>query len=141
MKHEGVFCAVIRSPIKRMNSLFNHHYKALQKTGEEYWNKNISVYQDVINNNFDHISTDNGNVTTSSVVNMFSWICNGTISNDIELLMGIGTDLNFKMESLVQDREYYKNFLEIITQNQIDISEQYLDQIFTFENVNKHVHI
>jgi len=141
IKHEGVFCAVIRSPIKRMNSLFNHHYKGTQKTGEEHWDKNISVYQDVINNNFDHVNTDNGNVTTSSTVNMFSWICNGTISNDIELLTGIGADLNFKMESLVQDRGYFKHFLEVITQGKIEVSDEYLDQIFTFNNVNKHAHV
>ena len=144
MSHEGgVFCAVTRSPIKRINSLFNHHYDNFIKSNNQLRNKDTSVYADLVEKNFDQVSIDqqSNGIVTSGVVNTFQWICNETLKNDVALLDSIGIKLNFKMELLVKEQDYFVHFFETITDKKMPIEQAYLDEIFQISNINKHARV
>ena len=73
---DGKFAAVTRHPIKRINSLFNHHYKRQRKD----WDRTKSVYMDFEDKKSDFVRLDDKkNVVFSDMTNTFHWICNGTI--------------------------------------------------------------
>ena len=138
----GAFCAVTRNPIKRINSLFNHHYKKTVGTGENGWDKRKTVYQDMVDKKFDAIAFDAQNqVKTSAVVEYFMWICEGTLGNDILLFDILGLEYTFKMEKLVTDRDYFANLLSVIGQDNLTISDKYLDKVFTTAETHKHAHV
>lgn len=137
---EGQFCAILRDPIRRINSLFNHHYKHLMGISEKNWDNNISVYVDMVGKNYDKVMLRGSNLELSEVVSTFQWICEGTIGNDMMLQQAIGNDLMFKMETLVSDKEYFTKFFAFLTSGDVMADDEYLNSIIKIKKTNQHSH-
>ena len=116
-KRNGAFASIFRNPVKRIHSLYTHHFETtLHKSGHPYQGMEEDQF------------------------NLFKHLCNDTIRFDAEIASQTDIETCFAMEDLVKQPVTYKKLFRIITP-QLDISENYIKKIFSIGCFNKHAHI
>lgn len=58
--------------------------------------------------------------------------------HDLKALRHIAPIPNIMMEKMTSERDYFKQHLAELTQNTLDISEDYLDEVFQIGRINQH---
>ncbi len=139
----GNFAAVIREPIRRINSLFLANYKAI--TEAEIGKP--TIYDEISERHVNELlfRVDGNSVSIGNVSKVFLSICDGTLKYDIEIALNCDPTAIFLFEKMTSDREYFANMfhylmanLETITDSSFEVTDAYLDAVFNVGRYNTH---
>ncbi len=133
----GVFAGIVRHPIRRIHSIFTHvvdNTEGLEYKKEDIYRLHFPGETEDLENRFDK----DGHIRLSPAEVSFKSVCQATLLYDRQCIDGIDNDKLFLMENFVSDRQYFKKLVETLTSNKLEVTDKYLDRVFSLGVENRH---
>lgn len=124
-KAGGVFATILRDPVKRIHSLFTHHYTT--ETGYSGTN----IYQNIRESGEDFLEnrSDPENFRSNPVLKLFFTDVFQVIGYDL-FSINCTTEPLFKMEQFISDPEYFSTVVKQLTDGKAVVTEDYLERVY-----------
>ncbi len=128
---DGVFAAMLRHPMKRIESLFSHYYDHRLQMPID----NGDIYQSIKDHGLARDSFtpmfNQHEVPLTQVEYQFMWVCEGTLRHDMECLAGLKPHQLIKMEEITTRPEYFAQVFRMMTKDKFPVTKEFLEYSFT----------